>query len=99
MPPPLLDYLLTHEPLFRASRLPSLYSDLSVQKTSNPEGYAANVTAWTAAIVRAALSGHLTPSQKLLVLHTGEELLDTLVSEQYGRPSGLGCVLDECVRE
>ena len=96
---PLLDYLVAHEPLFRASRIPSLYSDLSVQKSSNPEGYAANVTAWTAALNRAALSGHLPPAQQsTLVLHTGEELLDALVSARYGRPSGLGCVLDECVR-
>lgn len=99
MPPPLLDYLTTHEPLFRASRLPSLYSDLSVQKTSNPEGYTANVSAWTAALTRAALAKQLPPEQNLLVLQSGDALLDALASPTYGRPSGLGCVLDECVRQ
>jgi charged multivesicular body protein 7 len=97
---PLLEYLTTHEPLFRPSRLPSLYSDLSVQRTSNPEGYAANTTAWAAALVRASLAGRLPPEQdlNLLVLNTGDALLDALASRTYGRPSGLGCVLDEMVR-
>ena len=94
MPPPLLDYLVTHEPLFRPSRLPSLYSDLTVQKTSNPEGYAANITAWTAALSRLLISGHL---GSRLVLHADDSLLDNLASGKYGRPS-LGCVLDEGVR-
>ncbi|KAJ9604273.1 hypothetical protein H2200_011107 [Cladophialophora chaetospira] len=93
-----LDYLTAHEPLFRPTRLPSLYSDLSVQKSSNPEGYAANVTAWTSALTRLTLAGQLPPEQNLLILQTGEGLLDALSSAKYGRPSGLGCVLDEGVR-
>ncbi len=96
--PSALDYLISHEPLFRASRLPSLYSDLSVQKGTNPEGYAANVTAWTAALTRLTLAGQLPPEQNILILQTSENLLDSLSSNKYGRPSGLGCVLDEGVR-
>ncbi|KIX08750.1 uncharacterized protein Z518_03407 [Rhinocladiella mackenziei CBS 650.93] len=94
---PLVDWLVEHEPSFRKSRLPSLYSDLTVQKTSNPEGYAANVTAWEAALIRASLAGQL-PVEQRLILQTSDALLDALASPQYGRPFGLGCVLDECVR-
>ncbi|KAL2429517.1 hypothetical protein ABEF95_005668 [Exophiala dermatitidis] len=79
------------------TRLPSLYSDLTVQKTSNPEGYAANVTAWESALTRAALAGKL-PIEQRLILQTSEDLLNALASPQYGRPSGLGCVLDDAVR-
>ncbi|EXJ84025.1 hypothetical protein A1O3_04692 [Capronia epimyces CBS 606.96] len=94
---PLLDWLVEHEPAFRKTRLPSLYSDLAVQKSSNPEGYAANVTAWESALARAALAGQL-PLEQRLILQTSDDLLNALASPQYGRPSGLGCVLDDCVR-
>jgi charged multivesicular body protein 7 len=68
-----------------------------VQKSTNPDGYIANVSAWEAALTRAALAGRL-PSQNRLSLETADELLDELASPQYGRPSGLGCVFDEAVR-
>ncbi|KAK5264938.1 hypothetical protein LTR99_009144 [Exophiala xenobiotica] len=95
--PTLLDWLVENEPSFRRTRLPSLYSDLSVQRTTNPEGYAANVTAWTSALTRASLAGQL-PLQQRLILQTSDDLLNALASPQYGRPSGLGCVLDDAVR-
>ncbi|KAK5443308.1 hypothetical protein LTS15_010843 [Exophiala xenobiotica] len=95
--PTLLDWLVEHEPSFRRTRLPSLYSDLSVQRTTNPEGYAANVTAWTSALTRASLAGQL-PLHQRLILQTSDDLLNALASPQYGRPSGLGCVLDDAVR-
>ncbi|KAK7906161.1 hypothetical protein LTR67_000887 [Exophiala xenobiotica] len=95
--PTLLDWLVENEPSFRRTRLPSLYSDLSVQRTTNPEGYAANVTAWTSALTRASLAGQLLLQQRL-ILQTSDDLLNALASPQYGRPSGLGCVLDDAVR-
>ncbi|KAK5206445.1 hypothetical protein LTR47_006058 [Exophiala xenobiotica] len=97
--PTLLDWLVENEPSFRRTRLPSLYSDLSVQRTTNPEGYAANVTAWTSALTRASLAGQLPLQQRQrLILQTSDDLLNALASPQYGRPSGLGCVLDDAVR-
>ncbi|KIW21506.1 hypothetical protein PV08_02086 [Exophiala spinifera] len=96
--PSLLDWLVSDEPSFRVSRLPSLYSDLSVQKITNPEGYAANTTAWTSALTRAALAGQLPVAEQRLILQTSDDLLNALASPQYGRPSGLGHVLDEAVR-
>ena len=96
--PSLLDWLLENEPLFRKTRLPSLYSDLTVQKNTNPEGYAANVQAWQSALTRATLAGQL-PTEQLFILQASDELLTALSSPQYGRPSGLGAVIDECVRQ
>ncbi|KIW86514.1 hypothetical protein Z517_01912 [Fonsecaea pedrosoi CBS 271.37] len=96
---PLLDWLVEHEPSFRKTRLPSLYSDLNLQRTSNPEGHTANVTAWSSALTRAALAGQIPHGQHHLILQTSDELLNALASPTYGRPSGLGSVVDECVRQ
>lgn len=68
-----------------------------MQKTSNPEGYSANVSAWSSALTRASLAGQL-PLEQRLILQTSDDLLNALASSQYGRPSGLGCVLDDCVQ-
>ncbi|KAK5047170.1 hypothetical protein LTR84_007113 [Exophiala bonariae] len=95
----LLDWLVEHEPSFRKTRLPSLYSDLTVQRTTNPEGYAANVTAWTSALTRLTLAAQLPPEQHSFILNTSNDLLSALASPTYGQPSGLGSVLDECVRQ
>ncbi|KAI1620114.1 Snf7-domain-containing protein [Exophiala viscosa] len=95
---PLLEWLVENEPSFRKTRLPSLYSDLTVQKSTNPEGYAANVTAWASALTRASLAGQL-PLEQRLILQASDDLLNALASAQYGRPSGLGSVLDDCVRQ
>lgn len=42
--------------LYRA-RLPSLYSDFSLQRHTNPDGYASNVSAWQRALAKAARAG------------------------------------------
>lgn len=68
-----------------------------MQKTTNPEGYAANILAWQSALTRAAVAGKL-PTDHRLILQASEDLLDALVSPQYGRPSGLGLVLDDSVK-
>ncbi len=83
------------------SRLPSLYSDLSLQRQTNPDGYSANIQAWQIALSHAALAGHLpcsASSPSVLTLQTSEQLLSALSSRQYGRPLGLGAVIDESVR-
>jgi charged multivesicular body protein 7 len=40
------------------NRLPSLYSDFTLQKKTNPDGYAVNVAAWEQALNRAAKRGY-----------------------------------------
>ncbi|KAF3483313.1 SNF7 family protein [Arthroderma uncinatum] len=55
----LLSYILDHEDAFRRARLPSLYSDFSPQRQTNPDGYHSNVAAWQRALANATLSGHV----------------------------------------
>ena len=93
-----LTYLLNNEPLFTPSRLPSLYSDLNLQRTTNPEGFAANVTAWSAALSGLLASAQL-PGHSCLSIQLNDVLLDTLRSQKYGRPTGLGCVVDGRIKE
>lgn len=38
--------------------MPSLYSDFTLQKKTNPDGYAVNVAAWEQALNRAAKRGY-----------------------------------------
>ncbi|KAJ6164871.1 hypothetical protein N7470_003543 [Penicillium chermesinum] len=54
----LLNYILNNEDAFRRNRLPSLYSDFTTQKKTNPNGYAVNVSAWEQALIHAAKRGY-----------------------------------------
>ncbi|KAI9836589.1 MAG: hypothetical protein M1819_001221 [Sarea resinae] len=96
----LLSFILSHEEQFRRARLPSLYSDFRVQQTTNPDGYAANISAWRTALSNATRAG-LVPapgaSNDLLVLRTGAELLQELETRDWGRPLALGTVISEAV--
>ncbi|KAL2177577.1 Snf7-domain-containing protein [Thermothelomyces heterothallicus CBS 202.75] len=97
----LLEFLVENEPAFRKSRLPALYSDFQTQRTLNPDGYQANVSAWRKALGRIVGSG-LAPAGRgsapdLFVLHSDEQLLRALESKQYGRPLALGAVVREAL--
>ncbi|KAL2148581.1 hypothetical protein VTH82DRAFT_2135 [Thermothelomyces myriococcoides] len=97
----LLEFLVENEPSFRKSRLPALYSDFQTQRNLNPDGYQANVSAWRKALGRIVGSG-LAPAGRgstpdLFVLHSGEQLLRSLESKQYGRPLALGAVVREAL--
>ena len=83
------------------ARLPALYSDFQTQRTLNPDGYQANVSAWRRALGRIVGSG-LAPAGRaaassLFVLHSDEQLLRALESKQYGRPLALGAVIREAL--
>ncbi|KAK2877211.1 hypothetical protein FQN49_001335 [Arthroderma sp. PD_2] len=108
----LLTYILDHEDAFRRARLPSLYSDFSPQRQTNPDGYHSNVAAWQRALANATLSGHV-PSlstssrsgketlphrNNLLVLRTSNALMADLETREWGRPLSLQCVIDEAIR-
>jgi len=85
------------------ARLASLYSDFSYQAKSNPDGYAANVSAWRQAISRALQAGKIPSSRaaggasgsgyNTLLLETGEELSRALNTRTWGRPVALGNVI------
>ncbi|KAK5078876.1 hypothetical protein LTR64_002706 [Lithohypha guttulata] len=93
----LVQWLIDNEPEFSRKRLPSLYSDLAQQKSANPDGFAANATAWQKALIRAALAGQL-PGELKIILRTSDDLLHALHSPRYGLPTGLGTILDEAIR-
>ncbi|KAI9705565.1 MAG: hypothetical protein M1836_006321 [Candelina mexicana] len=97
----LLNFVLNHEEQFRRARLASLYSDFRVQQTSNPDGYAANISAWQQALAHATRKGLIpsagAASNDLLTLRTGEELLRALETKEWGRPLALGAVVSEAV--
>lgn len=80
---------------FRA-RLPSLYSDFTLQRYSNPDGFAANTTAWIDALIKAARAGLLLSDggeRDTLSLRTGEILLKSLETKEWGRPLALRTVI------
>ncbi|GAQ06114.1 hypothetical protein ALT_3435 [Aspergillus lentulus] len=109
----LLKYILTQEDSFKKNRLPSLYSDFTLQKKTNPDGYAVNVAAWEQALTRAARRGYASTSlcresssttgtavqSDHLILRTDDSLLRALEIPEYGRPVAIGAVLDEAIRK
>lgn len=78
------------------NRLPSLYSDFSIQKDTNPDGYAVNVAAWQRALTNAALAGHVVSGsgqkKDFLSLTTDDNLLRNLEIPEWGRPVALTSV-------
>ncbi|RYP90952.1 hypothetical protein DL770_002957 [Monosporascus sp. CRB-9-2] len=96
----LLSYLVENEPSFRRARLPALYSDFRSQRTLNPDGFTANVSAWKRGLSSAALAG-LAPSKSAMRNHFTIELDDALLraleSKQFGRPLALGTAIHEAV--
>ena len=76
--------------------MPSLYSDFSLQRHTNPDGYAANIAAWEDVLMKAAGQGLLPQGPdgpEFLSLRTGEELLQALETRDWGRPLSLGNVV------
>ncbi|KAL4733262.1 Snf7-domain-containing protein [Aspergillus similis] len=107
----LLNYILSQDS-FRKNRLPSLYSDFSIQKKTNPDGYQVNVAAWEQALTRAARNGYISShtfqqnagdgtvqrrKANHLTLHVNEGLLRDLESPELGRPVALGAVFEDAV--
>ncbi|KAL4916571.1 Snf7-domain-containing protein [Aspergillus aurantiobrunneus] len=108
----LLHYILSQDS-FRKNRLPSLYSDFSIQKKTNPDGYHVNVAAWEEALTKAARNGYIyshSHSRNIndgsvqrrkanhLTLKVDEGLVRDLESSEWGRPVALGAVFEDAVR-
>lgn len=82
-------------PLFKQSRLASLYSDYLRLRELNPEGYRANINAWTE-LLYASLKFHTFGSSIEL---PGDKLAFKLRNSTHGEPQLLTLVLDEQIRE
>ncbi|KAF6829884.1 snf7 family protein [Colletotrichum musicola] len=96
----LADFLVERDQNFRKARLPALYSDFRPQRTLNPDGFQANVSAWRQALARAAWEGRVASqvsAPSLLVVNVDEQLVRSLESKQFGRPLALGTVVREAV--
>ncbi|KAG8945654.1 hypothetical protein FRC04_000615 [Tulasnella sp. 424] len=78
-------------------RLQSLYSDISRQKQSNPEGFQSSIGWWTNALETVVRRGKQPQPQAedYVVLHATDKLAEALRWEKVGRPIGLGAVLEE----
>ncbi|KAJ0118961.1 snf7 family protein [Diaporthe amygdali] len=100
-----LEWLIEHEQGFRKARIPALYSDFRGLRSTNPDGYQANISAWRrglAGLVRAGLApsgSGSSPNPNHVVLKADESLLRALESKQYGRPLALGAVIREATQE
>lgn len=90
---------LTHaNKILDSGRLPSLYSDFRHLRTNNPNGFLANVTAWKTVLSLASRQGLFPNTKDTLILRTGEELVSSLVTKEWGRPLALETVLSEAVQ-
>ncbi|KAJ4379619.1 hypothetical protein N0V86_004800 [Didymella sp. IMI 355093] len=99
----LLDFVLQHEEAFKnQGRLASLYADFRQQLEINPDGYHANIAAWTKALTDAARAGVI-PTQgtthDLLNIRTADDLARALQHPQYGKPTCLPAVFHEAVQK
>lgn len=83
-------------------RLASLYADFRQQLEINPDGYHANIAAWTKALTDAARAGVI-PTQgtthDLLNIRTADDLARALQHPQYGMPTCLPAVFHEAVQK
>ncbi|KAL8750120.1 MAG: hypothetical protein Q9199_007273 [Rusavskia elegans] len=96
----LLQYILSQQDQFRRARIPSLFSDFTVQRHTNPDGYYANVNIWEEVLCRAASAGLVVGRDgtvQRLSLEAGPYLLQKLESSDWGRPLAINAVIDEAI--
>lgn len=82
------------------NRLAALYSDFRHLRTTNPDGYAANIEAWRKGLADAVKGGHISnrgASGDLLIMNVDENLLNALESKEWGKPLALGMVVRDAV--
>ncbi|KAM0306562.1 hypothetical protein HYE67_002575 [Fusarium culmorum] len=94
----LADYLIKNDPSFSRSRLPARYSDFRSQRTLNPDGYQANISAWRQALsdlVAKGMISHRGSTPDHFVLKLDDSLLRSLEHKEFGQPLALGTVVRE----
>ncbi|TQS36428.1 hypothetical protein Golomagni_03124 [Golovinomyces magnicellulatus] len=93
----LIGFLCDNVPQFRKSRLSALYSDFSYLRTTNPDGYIANISAWLqglASATRAGVMPTINKNPNLLSFTVNQDLIHALETEN-GRPLSIGIVVRE----
>ncbi|KAF5615941.1 SNF7 [Fusarium tjaetaba] len=94
----LADYLINNDPSFSRSRLAARYSDFRSQRTLNPDGYQANISAWRQALSDLVANGkisHRGSSPDHFVLKLDDSLLRSLEFKEFGQPLAIGTVVRE----
>ncbi|KAH7241785.1 Snf7-domain-containing protein [Fusarium tricinctum] len=94
----LADYLIHNDPSFSRSRLPARYSDFRSQRTLNPDGYQANISAWRQALsdlVAKGMISHRGSNPDHFILKLDDSLLRSLECKEFGLPLALGTVVRE----
>lgn len=89
-----MEELAKRVPAFRDSRLPSLYSDFTELREINPEGYAANIDAWSALLLEGLKSHFFKSSVSFASAGLGLEL----ALPGHGEPKSLPLILDELIK-
>ncbi|KAK6459320.1 Snf7-domain-containing protein [Scheffersomyces xylosifermentans] len=84
-------------PYFTESRLRSLYSDFAKLKDLNPDGYQANIHAWTS-LIEDLIKNNASYS-KVFVSAFHPSLAHELSIPPHGKPKSLGLVFEELVNE
>ena len=76
------------------ARLKSIYSDISLQKVSNPAAYTSNLDWWKRTLEAFVSKGLQQPASKdVLVLDVSPDIAEKLRFEGVGKPLGLASVI------
>jgi charged multivesicular body protein 7 len=89
--------ILSTRPNASKARLPALYADFRPLKRYNPEGYEANIQVWQSTLSTSLQQGLLS-RENTLVLDVNSQLTGDISLSPWGRPLGLGSVVNEAVQ-
>ncbi|CUM55348.1 uncharacterized protein AC631_02128 [Debaryomyces fabryi] len=92
-----IEEFIRSNPHFPKSRLNSLYSNFENLKHLNPEGFEANIQAWSDLLISLLQSGLLAGSQ-VSINTFSPNIAQLLAIPVYGQPKGLGIILNELVQ-
>ncbi|KAI5965971.1 uncharacterized protein KGF55_001335 [Candida pseudojiufengensis] len=94
-----IEEIIRQTPLFKESRLNSLYSNFENFKQLNPEGYQANIQAWKQLISNLIKSNEFDPKSQISLTTYNPNLEQSLTIPIYGEPKKLDGILQELVNK
>ena len=92
-----IEELIDDFPLFKESRLNSLYSAFQKNKQLNPEGYEANIRAWKSLFNKIIATDALNQDSILSITTYQPNLAELLALPKYGTPKNLDNILQEFI--
>jgi hypothetical protein len=91
-----IDEIIRANKHFKESRLPSLYSDFERLKLLNPEGYEANIEAWTNLLLE-IIKHYKDNDSRVSIPTVNPDLKQILSIPIQGKPRSLNLILQELV--